>query len=339
MSTKVYNILWADDEYATLKNDPLIRRLFDNKNIEVLKYVATSDELKAELENYKDKVDAVIIDGNFSQHPTEYVEKDDISGLIHTLTFIDVFNTRRDIPFFLCTSKKVFLQEICKNGELDYFNRYNRLIQKGEMDMLTQRIVEDVEKVHTTEFLVRKRNKPLLDVAKSVDEKCEEHLYNFLLDEARDITCKRSVDMFNQLRLILERIHALCLEAGIIPSELSQLNNLSYYFYYNTNKSNLGWCGYRDDKQKVIYKPAANVMPIPVARSLSTLIEITQDGSHNRSDLTLFVSEYVNDAQTPFLFRSCLYMVMDLLRWYDDLKKKIESEEMDWSKLYTKEVY
>jgi len=325
MSANVYNVIWADDECATLSKDFAIRKLFDEKHIEILQYVPTSEALKDAIERYKDKVDAVIIDGNFSKDEEEYVQPNDISGLIHTLTFIDLFNTRRDLPFFLYTGKKVFLQEFCTNGELGYFIDYGRLFQKGDLEALADKIVEDVEHIKTVEFWVRKKNKPLLNMANEVDKKCADYLLEFLNDEARDFTLNRAIDMFSQLRKILERIHQLCIDECIVPEKLTALNHFGKFFYYSIGEGK----GFEDKKYNFCcYKSLNNIMPVPVARSLFTLIEILQDGSHDKKALNLSVSEYVNEVQTPFLFRACLYLVMDLLKWYHDTSEKLMNNEI-----------
>ena len=66
MALNIYSIIWADDECDTLQKDKAIRKLFNEKRIEVIKFVPTSEALKNALEFYKDKVDAVVIDGNFT---------------------------------------------------------------------------------------------------------------------------------------------------------------------------------------------------------------------------------------------------------------------------------
>ena len=56
----IYNIIWADDECFTLKKDENIRRMFDDRGIEVLEFVPTSEELRKALDKFKDKVDAFL---------------------------------------------------------------------------------------------------------------------------------------------------------------------------------------------------------------------------------------------------------------------------------------
>jgi hypothetical protein len=304
MSANVYSIIWADDECATLSANKVIRSLFDSKKIEVLKFVQTSESLRNAMQSYNDKIDAVIIDGNFSKEETEYVEPEDISGLIHSISFIELFNIKRDIPFFLYTARKVTLQKICKNGELDYFINNNRLLQKGNIQELANGIIEAVDHIRSVEFQVKKNYKSLIDVANKIDPKCGEHLWNFLLDEARDSQFNKSISMFNELRSILECIVDLCKGNEITPPEINKLNDFKFY-----------WAGRNGHKCGL--KPINDVMPKAIITTLWGLVDITQDGSHNKQDLNLHISEYVFEEKTPFLFRACLYLVMDILRWYN----------------------
>lgn len=329
MSTNVYNVIWADDEYLSLKEDDEIRRYFLKAHIEVLAYVPTSGALRIELEHYKDKVDAVIIDGNFSKSDVDYVEPDDISGLIDTLTFIEKYNIKRDIPFFLYTSKKVFLQEFCKNGELAYFLPY-RLIQKGEIEVLTNKIIKDVDHIHSIEHMVNSKYQFLLKKVKEIDEDGAELLHQFLLDEARDRSFDKSVALFNQLRGIMEKLKDKCRDNDIVPQSIKTLNNFKSFFtfnsYYDRNKESYKeyWKGYGD------YKPNDNVMPKVLGYTIEKLIDIIQDGSHKNQDLNLGVSEYVQNAHSPFLFRSCLYQVVDLLSWYNKTIEALKNNNLKY---------
>lgn len=321
MRTNVYNVIWADDECDTLRKDKTIRRHFNDKKIEVLEFVPTSEELRRSLERHKDRIDAVIVDANFSKEYVEYVEPTDISGLIHTLSFIELINNKRDIPFYLYTAKKVSLQQMLNNGEIDYFQVNNRLIQKGDIEELTNSIVKDVDHIHSVEHYVNKRYHTLLNLANGVDGNCEENLHQFLLDEARDKYFDKNVVMFNYLRNIVELIMDNCKVMDIIPSNIESLNNFKKFFtfqsYIADGRPVQKWKGFQD------YVPKNDIMPRTIGYSLEKLIDIIQDGSHRKMDLNLKVTEYVIETETPFLFRACLYLVMDLLQWYVKTKNKI----------------
>jgi hypothetical protein len=312
MNVNVYSVIWADDECATLEKDKSIRQLFDVKHIEVLAYVQTSEDLKDKLECYKDRVDAVIIDGNFSKSVVEYLEPEDISGLIHTVSFIELFNSKRDIPFFLYTARKVLLQKLCNNGEIDYFTDNRRLIQKGNMEQLANQIVHDVDHIHSVEFMVKKKYQSLLNIAQKVSPQCEAELHQFLLDEERDCKYDKAVFVFNSLRKVLEQIMEKCKNNNIIPDYIKTLNDFKFFL-----------C----DKRSPI-KPQEKVLPPTIKSFLWSLIDILQDGSHQVTDLHLYVSEYVQDIQSPFIFRACLFQVMAVLRWYNDIISKLTNGDL-----------
>ena len=120
MNAKVYIIILADDDIATLEKDEEIRSLFLDKGICLLKGVTTSERLRQALDMFKDKVDAVIIDANYSRDEVDYLQDDDISGLIHSATLVELYNVKREIPFFLYTARKGKLSNLCKNQELAY---------------------------------------------------------------------------------------------------------------------------------------------------------------------------------------------------------------------------
>ena len=307
MSVNVYSVIWADDECITLEKDKNIRQLLDVKHIEVLAYVQTSEELKDKIETYKDRVDAIIIDGNFSKSHVAYLEPKDISGLIHTVSFIELFNNKRDIPFFLYTARKVMLQELCNNGEIDYFKNNNRLIQKGDIELLANQIVHDVDHIHSVEFMVKKKYKCLLDIAQKVSPQCESDLHQFLLDEERDNKYDKAIDLFTSLRKVVEQIMDNSRDNDIIPEQITTLND--YKRYWN-------------DKQNGV-KPKQGIMPLTINKTLWNLIDIIQDGSHSTQQLNIHVSEYVQETKRPFVFRACLFQVMDLLRWHNEIMSKL----------------
>ena len=49
-------------------------------------------------------------------------------------------------------------------------------------------------------------------------------------------------------------------------------------------------------------------------------MNITQDGSHDTSGLTLGVNKYVRETKNINLFRSVLYIAMDMCLWFYDIR-------------------
>lgn len=305
----VYNIIWADDECDTLCRDIAVVKLFDKYGIEIIDSCHTSEELRRSFITFSDRVDAVIVDGNFSRDDVEYLESDDISGLVHTMSLIELFNIKRDIPFFLYTGKKNMLMQICKNGELTYFIKNDRIFQKGEIERLASNIVSVVDKISSPEHHVIMRFLPLLKEAREISTTLEDELRMFLLAEEKDNRCDQAIDQFTHLRKMLEIIIDLCKDNEIIPRTNTQLSDIKYF---------VGKGGHNNGS-----KPKEGVWPPVISSYIWSMTDILQDGSHHVKDLNLHVSEYVVEKKSPFLFRSCLYQIMELIRWYKETEKKM----------------
>ncbi len=334
MSANLYNIIWADDEFASISKDESLRTLFFEKGINILQGVTSSEKLAASYERYKDRVDAVIVDGNFSRTDKKYLTNDDISGLIHSLSLIELFNVKRDIPFFLYTGRKPLLQQICKNGELDYFVKNNRLFQKGDIYQLVEAIIKDVKHIRSVEGWVHQRYGRLLKKIEAFDMQSAEHLEQFLLDEARDVNFNKAKDTFTHLRQIFERIEDMCRELRIIPDVVKGPNSFKYFWGKN---------GFEEKENGIpvrVWKPKSNdILPDLLSKSLDQVIDIIQDGSHSKKDSYLYVTDYVYNNQTPFLFRFCLHYTLEFLMWFSNISGKLNIEEGYETPLYEAEVY
>jgi hypothetical protein len=81
-------------------------------------------------------------------------------------------------------------------------------------------------------------------------------------------------------------------------------------------------------KKAGAYTATKMIMPKTLVRSLEFFLNITQDGSHSNSDLSLGVIDYVNETKNVNLYRSILYIVMDLLLWYQRLLKNPPQGEL-----------
>ena len=69
------------------------------------------------------------------------------------------------------------------------------------------------------------------------------------------------------------------------------------------------------------------LMEKPLAESLHFFLKITQDGSHDENDMKLGVDKYVRDNKNINLYRTILYIVMDLLIWFNKVYKKYENNQ------------
>lgn len=314
MQKSVCNIVWVDDEIDTLLTDSK-KRILKKEGFELIGIARTFKDFSHIMTVCYDRVDAVITDANFNSESTAIKHERDLSGLVKMKDCIYAYNQKRDIPFYLFTRRGEYLSEKYVDGELDYFEANGRYFAKGEFDELLQKIRKDVEHINSPSFRIRKKYAKELDAASLIDGN-EEILMNALLYEYSE-DWKNTKEHFNSMRNIADSIFSACKRNGIIP-DVGELNQIGKF---------LG------GKEHETYVITQEIIPKPLARGLWYFLDITQDASHNKEELTLKVREYVRETQNINLFRSVLYIAMDLCLWYKRSKEEAELSEFKpkWS--------
>ena len=162
-----------------------------------------------------------------------------------------------------------------------------------------KRIKEDVEHINSPSYRIRNKYAKELEAA-SLIEGNQECLMNALLYDYSD-EWKETEGFFNPIRKVAESIFDECKKLNILPP-INELNTISRFLYSGTIEN----YSIIDEEE---------IMPKPLARSLWYFLEITQDGSHKKGDLKLGVDKYVRGTRNVNLFRSVLYIAMDLCLW------------------------
>lgn len=306
MQKNVCNIVWVDDEIDTLLTDSK-KNILKRGGFELIGIARTFKDFSHIMATCYDRIDAVITDANFNSESSPKSEKD-LSGFVRMREHIHEYNQKRDIPFYLFTGRRDFLLEKYEDGELDYFEINNRYFTKGEFEEMLEQIRKDVEHINSPSFRIRKKYAKELEAAKLIDGN-EECLMNALLyDYSED--WKNTEDYFNPMRKMVERIFVECKNSRIVPKNIK----LS------------GWNRFLENKDNVysIREGVGEIMPKPLIYNLDYFLHITQDGSHGDGDLELGIDAYVRENRNINLFRTVLYIAMDLCLWYaKNLKNNI----------------
>lgn len=307
----ICNVIWVDDDIENIcPNFGLggLKRDLKKYNIEVIGKAHSFLEFKELMAICKDRVDAVITDANFNDVSRAVAKDDDFKGLIKMIGIIESYNERRDIPFYLYSGKGAYF--CFQNGELDYFDVNGRRFNKGDYEKMFKRIREDVEHINSSSFRIRKKYAKELEAA-SLIEGNEECLMDALLYDYSD-EWEKTEDYFNPIRKIAESIFDECKTLRIIPP-IVELNGISKFFNH----------GHYENYSLI---EGEEILPKPLARSLWLFLDITQDGSHKKGNLKLGVDKYVRDTKNINLFRTILYIAMDLCLWYRYVKEEAENE-------------
>lgn len=315
MNTNVYNVVWADDDI-----DALIVRFekrFTNNGIHIIGRAHNGEELEQCLGEKKNMVDAVIVDANFNESETDIDDERDTSGLSFTRSHL--LKQYSSIPFILFTQRSdEMIAEKYRNIPKfkSEFPRHERWFKKNDEDELMEMfeaIKKETDYRRTDSFRVRNKYAKEFEAA-SLIEGATKNLERGLLYLYEDNAWKNTQEYFNPARKIVERIKVSCSQMNLLPPHLS-LNIMSKIF---SGKE----CGYW------LKEP---LMEKPLAESLFFFLKITQDGSHDDDDMSLNVDQYVRETKNINLYRTILYIAMDLLLWH---KKMFDKYEKNQSRLW-----
>ena len=78
-------------------------------------------------------------------------------------------------------------------------------------------------------------------------------------------------------------------------------------------------------------------LPKVISENIHRLLNIIQDASHGEGDLKLKVDQYLRSTQTDYLYRSCVYLLFDIIFWFKDLvsnNKDVEAKANDFFILF-----
>lgn len=298
----VFNIIWLDDEIDSLYRKHKGELL--DKGINVLgKGAQNVKEFESQMQKFRYVVDAVVTDANFNLK-----DKNDCDGLIDISYLIKKYNNERSIPFLVFTGRDN-LHHIVHEKTIGQFDEIISKLDERGIETLIDKIKAFVLKVNSKEFRIHNKYSKELEAASLITGN-EESLMNALLYEYSE-DWKNTKEYFNPMRNVVESIFSACKRDGIIP-DVGELNQISRFLY--------------DDEHET-YVKCQEIMPKPLARGLWYFLNITQDGSHTKDDLQLKVREYVRETQNINLFRSVLYIAMDICLWYAKCQEEMKQPD------------
>lgn len=159
-------------------------------------------------------------------------------------------------------------------------------------------LFEDIRKIENVSDLyqLQENYKDVLNIARNV---LGGEAYSRLFSLMRSILVQNNnveAKQLNEMRKYLEDfIIAKLKDMEYFPSDIKSLNDYSRYI-----------C----DQASV---------PEYIKRSVHSLVRITQAGSHGRIDGALIVDKDVRSGRAPYLLRSCLYELFNIIYWMKEV--------------------
>ena len=327
MKKNVYKIIWADDEIDSMLSKETLKRI-KQLDIEVLGTAKSGHELKSLLTQYQKDVDAVIVDFNFNEYDTKINKETDGTGFEYARKLCEDYIDK--LPFFLLTGRtEEMIQKKYEDNPqaLDIFKRHERWFEKfGEEEELYAKIKETVDKINSPEFIVRNKYREVLNCA-ILNGKANEELFPLLLAEYTG-NLEQFSEPFVTCRKIIEEVFTKCEEWKLIPPISEDVNGTSKYFSMDKYSGDYG--SYENKEEPLMKRP--------LARALYYLIDVTQDGAHNKKNMKLEVDKYWQKYKDTYLLRSILLITCDILIWFAKTLLQNQDKERNalrWEKINT----
>ena len=315
---KIYRIIWADDEIDALL-DENSKALLSKQHVEVIT-CNNAAMLEEKLRNVNYRIDAVIVDANFTARDFTPSNETVVSGLRKAMMLIGEY---KHLPFYLYT-QRVNLFDFVDEDELSHFKDNDAIFFKSNgLLPLLNRIKNDVDHYNSAEFQIDNQYKKELNYFQVFDKQCDAKSYELvreLLIQSREGSLTGAEDYFNQFRSkILENMNAVAAHFGIVPEGLS-LNDFSRFLCSKAEK----------------YKLKKEVLPKALHMLMEYVVRMIQDGSHKRGNIQYGVHQFVSENKDTLIIQSLLFAIIELMSWfipYLATHTDIQQNSANWHKI------
>lgn len=290
---KRYRVLWVDDQ----PEEEFMNEAYENDlDIDV---ATCYEEAQEKLNDAGESWDAIILDANCKLSRDEY-EAPSLESLQESISYLNKLCTERFIPWFVYTggAYEGFSALGCfisRNRDWDDRKYYNKPQDRYALFENLKKAADNSRSTYLKHKYADVWNVYMHDDLLPILDALENDVYT-------------NSSVFNEIRKILDWVMKYCFEHGVLPIEF--------------DGSNLGECSkILGDKKMTEY------VPIHVQRSLHSCVEISNEGSHRLS-----INQFVQDGKAPYLVKSTIYELLNILHWCGTLS----SDDYDISMLSVK---
>ncbi|MDD2494381.1 MAG: hypothetical protein PHE29_04235 [Tissierellia bacterium] len=289
---KRYNVIWIDDEWEKQTN--FIEFCDINHGIDITPFKNSKVGMDA-LESNLSKWDAIILDAKVFDESNDEIAS--TKGLMSSIKKIEALSTKKKVPYFISTgqpdlySDNIFRESFGKfySKDTDDEELINDLMAEADKQVETQ-----IRHKYNDLFSWFPLPNELLSILTYIET-----------ESTSDSSC------LNEVRKMLEWVSNLCIERGILPSEVKELNKFSRFLCL--------------DSMKVF-------VPLFVQRCIHSCVMISQEGSH-----FLTIDNAIKNGEAPYLIRSTVFELLNILYWCKDLPN--DEKEIREVRIKTTEIY
>ena len=320
MEEKFYKVLWIDDEHEGMsgfKGDAKVN------GIQFIPYKSLDKGITELKKNYL-KYDGVLLDAKFFEFEDDVKGSEDTKNVHRFKEELLILTTKKSFEVFVLTGQAEAYED--KTFKQSFKNVYRKGIDEDIVALFND-IKNAGNKLKDTQL--RHEYNMVFDVC--TERYIGEHAADNLLELLKHNGYETSG--FNQIRKMIEDLFRAFHKYDLLPSEFVQPNNVAI------SPSSRFLCGkkQKDTTQPIYKKYRLNedaVLPHQIANYFESILKVTQPGSHRS-----YIDAHVSTLKTPYLFKSVLYQLMDVMIWFkqyvdDEPKtqnwKLLETDNKDW---------
>lgn len=300
----MYKILWIDDQCNNAEMQQFTIEAA-NEGLLLEGYPSFEEGFDA-LERNLEQFDVILLDGLFFEKKGQEVGTEDESGIGMAIARINELKSQKVYPWFVLSGKDKFTKgenSLLSANKALCFDKFNpsdiqRLFEEMKEAAEQQK---DAQNKHKYRQLLEVCSDDLLGAAQF------KRLFSIINHIENVESLSSTEDMLNPIRKIIERMFTRMSEQGFIPEAIISNNgwiNGSSIFLANKHSN---------------FEHLSEIAPPLISENIYRLLNIIQDGSHGEGTLRLKVDQYLKSAQSDYLYRSCVYLLFDLLIWFKEL--------------------
>ncbi len=271
-----YNILWIDDQWEEMSSYIDICR---KNGIELTPCRYAEDGVKL-FEEKLFRWDGVILDAKQQMNCDTATN---LSGLSYCKAMIDKLEHLRSVPYYVFTGQTDLVDD--QTFKDIFGNFYIKTDDHSEAQLL-----EDI-KINADKLPETQMRMKFSDVFKLSSE-IDRDLINILPYLEPDQSA--SIEVFNQMRKVLEWVFLHCSRTGVLLIEFNGTNS--------------------NECSRFLASLPDRYVPEAIKRSLHSCVSICNEKSHRGN-------EENNDVESPYLIRSTIYELLNILHWCLSLPK------------------
>ena len=287
MSEKQYHIIWIDDK---CNEDPFFVLSAKKNGIIIHAYEFVKDGLD-ELENNYIRYDGIILDVKCLYESKNEVDQSKGFYIARKFLLQLTNKTGNEIPCFVYSGQP----DYTSNAEFENYLNGEKLYIKGKDN---KQLLADIKSTADKRLSTQIRHKYLDEIGELPDNIVSE-MTDILTYVENGVTNKP--DVFNKMRAVLDWLMVQLNEYGLLAVK--------------HNGANLNACSVYLGKKEL-----STYVPVHIQRSMHSCVEICNNGSHR-----IEIFNIVQADQAPFLIRSTVFDLLNLLKWYNLLPRDEQS--------------